>query len=366
MGFIYLIWFPNSNNKKQYVGQTTKDIETRRKGHIQKARMHQRESIATGALQNAINKYGPENMEMEELQECPEELLNEREKYWIKYLNTLCPYGYNLQDGGANGRDSEQTRKHKCAARAKLFVTWRENMLPYEKAKDWIHKSEYCGCTNREFKAAYRAGKIPKNIPLSPHEFYPEWESWQIFLKNNNKRNEICSLDEFFEYSRANLTHIKSQKEYKIWSKTDKRPRNIPVNPGQIYGEEFKKRGGWDYAFNRKLFHLNCKIPIDEIQKKASKLGLLGAHAYYAWHSKNKDKPEFEGWMRHPNRYPEWKEKNRNWYWFLGNKNRRGNQESPARSTPKKLHNCECGYMCSHHYNFKRHLRLKKHKEKLK
>lgn len=55
-------------------------------------------------LKQAINKYGTNNFKKEILEYCDnKENLNEREVYWIKELNTICPNGYNINKGGKGG-----------------------------------------------------------------------------------------------------------------------------------------------------------------------------------------------------------------------------------------------------------------------
>lgn len=50
-----------------------------------------------------IRKYGIENFTINVLEECkPQEKYN-REKYWIKKMNTKIPNGYNGTDGGQGG-----------------------------------------------------------------------------------------------------------------------------------------------------------------------------------------------------------------------------------------------------------------------
>ena len=94
---------------KVYVGQTTKTLDER---FIQ----HSRTDSLIG---KAIRKYGAENFLREVLEVCdtPEQL-NERERYWIRELNSKVPNGYNLTDGGAIGwTHLPQTRANISAAR---------------------------------------------------------------------------------------------------------------------------------------------------------------------------------------------------------------------------------------------------------
>ena len=53
-------------------------------------------------IKRAILKYGKENFSIEILEECPKELLNDREKYYIKLYNSYNS-GYNSTLGGQNG-----------------------------------------------------------------------------------------------------------------------------------------------------------------------------------------------------------------------------------------------------------------------
>jgi hypothetical protein len=46
-----------------------------------------------------MNKYGNEHFHIEEVEECPLEILSEREKYWIKYFFSY-ENGYNATMGG--------------------------------------------------------------------------------------------------------------------------------------------------------------------------------------------------------------------------------------------------------------------------
>jgi len=72
-------------------------------------------------LQCAWNFYGEDNFEMYLVEECPIELLNEREEYWIKELHShFSEWGYNLTWGGDGIRGhkhSSETRKKQSDAK---------------------------------------------------------------------------------------------------------------------------------------------------------------------------------------------------------------------------------------------------------
>lgn len=95
---VYLI--KNSENDKMYVGVTTKGYEHRFYNHKYQSRKNGRCS----ALYAAIRKHGDEKFSVELLEVCHSfEHMNERERHWIKELDTMSPNGYNLTDGGDAG-----------------------------------------------------------------------------------------------------------------------------------------------------------------------------------------------------------------------------------------------------------------------
>lgn len=85
----------NLVNNKVYIGQST-DIERRWRNH------RARYTTCNSILYQAIRKYGLENFSFEIVEECGENFLNEREKYWVSYYNSF-EEGYNATIGG-NGQ----------------------------------------------------------------------------------------------------------------------------------------------------------------------------------------------------------------------------------------------------------------------
>ena len=47
-------------------------------------------------IAKAIQKYGRENFIFQVLEECPQNLLDEKEEYYINYHNSVVPNGYNI------------------------------------------------------------------------------------------------------------------------------------------------------------------------------------------------------------------------------------------------------------------------------
>lgn len=99
MGIIYRYISPSGKN---YVGKTIYDQKTRagKEGSGYKG---------CTAFYNAIQKYGWENFKYEVIEECPDELLQEREAYYIKLYNSQIPNGYNVRDESPNCRTWSKT-----------------------------------------------------------------------------------------------------------------------------------------------------------------------------------------------------------------------------------------------------------------
>jgi group I intron endonuclease len=79
----------NKQNGHKYVGQTTEGMNKRWQQHIQESLR-----MCNQPLHKAMRNYGNHNFIIKQIDECDENLLNEREQYWIKYYNTS-----NINDG---------------------------------------------------------------------------------------------------------------------------------------------------------------------------------------------------------------------------------------------------------------------------
>jgi group I intron endonuclease len=114
-GDIYVLTSPSG---KKYVGQSVQFLPCgKRHGYIKRWKQHVYEA-KTGkdfsvCLNNAIRKYGEETFTVELLLTCNISDLNRWEQHYIKHLNTFHPNGYNLTEGGSNGRQSLITREKK-------------------------------------------------------------------------------------------------------------------------------------------------------------------------------------------------------------------------------------------------------------
>lgn len=91
---------------KIYIGQT---LDYKQRCSYHKTYL-KRNSHPNLYLQRSWNKYGQINFKFEIIEKCTSLLeLNEREIYWINYLNSAdSKYGFNIQLGGHSDRPSER------------------------------------------------------------------------------------------------------------------------------------------------------------------------------------------------------------------------------------------------------------------
>jgi group I intron endonuclease len=95
----------NKVNGKFYIGKTTKSVEQRFKTHIYKSKKQ------NTYLYRAMRKYGVDQFVIEQLELVEhQDLLNEKEKYWIAQLSPQ----YNMTKGG-DGGDTSQSPNYQNA-----------------------------------------------------------------------------------------------------------------------------------------------------------------------------------------------------------------------------------------------------------
>lgn len=99
---MYVIYkITNKINGKSYIGKSKEELFERR--------MYRHRTMEyDGILTKAIKKYGVNNFISEIIEDCiPDNLSNDREKYWIKFHNTF-NNGYNATRGGDGGNTYEK------------------------------------------------------------------------------------------------------------------------------------------------------------------------------------------------------------------------------------------------------------------
>ncbi len=105
----------NKINGKKYIGQSL-DIERRFRNH--------KKACHNIYLRRSVEKYGLDSFLFEILEEVSEELLEEKERYYIDLFNTRDPSkGYNLKDAGPHGELSADVKARMSKSRTGLKLS---------------------------------------------------------------------------------------------------------------------------------------------------------------------------------------------------------------------------------------------------
>ena len=99
MGLIYKI--TNRITEQIYVGKTTRTLNERWSGHKAKHR-HSKQYVHA-----SMKTYGIDNFDITILEECDNLIIDERERYWIEYLDSMAPKNFNMTSGGDGGDTSD-------------------------------------------------------------------------------------------------------------------------------------------------------------------------------------------------------------------------------------------------------------------
>lgn len=144
--------YENKRNHKKYIGQSV-NIERRKEEHVKWPSPYSR-------FDKELKVIGEENFIFTILEECKSEELDEKEKYWIKFYNSV-KEGYNLIYGGQNYRgeanpgaklteeDVQQIiillEEHKLnnGQIAELFNVHRNTIDNINRCKTWAHIHNY-------------------------------------------------------------------------------------------------------------------------------------------------------------------------------------------------------------------------------
>lgn len=169
---------------KMYIGRS-KNVYKRVRSHKCDLRKNRH---GNQHLQNAWNKYGEENFMWEIVELCSLDIIEEKESYWIKQLDTLnrdC--GYNIEERDLQNRYTNEYKQH-------LSKLQKVNMLAYHEKQR--NNGKY---TVRVY-----------DLVTGEYEIFPSTKDCPYSFKKNgdyNFRIGKCKLDN-------NLTELELQEKY--------------------------------------------------------------------------------------------------------------------------------------------------------
>lgn len=190
MSYIYKI--TNDLNDKVYIGLTTRTLDLRWREHCRKQEQ---------LIDKVIHLYGSEHFTISLVEECDDNLLDEREQYWIKYYDSY-NNGYNCTLGGRNNQAicTPKMEEVQCLWNSGLSIAKivKATKLNVETVRNYITK---LGVSDQEVKerGRYFSDKA-KAKPVLQYslqgEFIKEWPSASEASRqlgcNRSNINAVC------------------------------------------------------------------------------------------------------------------------------------------------------------------------------
>ena len=146
----------------------------------------------------------------------------------------------------------------------------------------------------KEWMAFSKSGKKPPNIPSNPQLAYKNlgWKGFGHWLGTKNVSTHGRVYLSFKAARKIIREHnFKGQKEWMQFSKSDKKPINIPARPNKVYKNNgWIDLGDWLGTFN-KSFKNRELLDYNEAEKFAQSLNLKGQNQWYEY-CKSGQKPK--------------------------------------------------------------------------
>jgi len=121
----------------------------------------------------------------------------------------------------------------------------REHIRPYVDARKFTHS---LGLKSRhEWNAYCKSGKKPYDIPSAPHLMYKQnWKGYGDWLGTGTIAPQMRKY-RTFEAARDFVIQLglKSEHEWRKYSKSGKKPDDIPAHPSTVYKSDWKGMGDW-------------------------------------------------------------------------------------------------------------------------
>ncbi|XRB07450.1 methyltransferase domain-containing protein [Pycnococcus provasolii] len=162
----------------------------------------------------------------------------------------------------------------------------RGSFRSFEDARTYVRtlglKSE------KEWKAWSASGARPDNIPSNPQTTYTSagWTSYGDFLgyaEGPGSRGSFRTFEDARTYVRT--LGLKSYREWKAWSKSGKRPHDIPANPNVTYASTGWTSYGDFLGYAEGQGARGSFRTFEDARKYVRTLGLNSAKEWWAWSS---------------------------------------------------------------------------------
>lgn len=186
---MHLIYcYTNLINNKKYIGQTN-NLKRRIKQHKDDSFTNYNEARYNQLIHQAIRKYGLDNFKIDILEDSiPIELIDKKEKYYIREYNTMVPNGYNLTEGGMANKTAPVPSKYENVFTLIVKELQGEKSLK-EIAKHFNMSYSYLSDINNGTRLFH------ENIiyPIRKSSNSPSKEDYQIIIDMIENTNLSCA-----------------------------------------------------------------------------------------------------------------------------------------------------------------------------
>jgi len=160
----------------------------------------------------------------------------------------------------------------------------------FEESRKFVHSLELGG-TEDWFKFT-KSGKKPIDVPSNPNRVYKkEWKGWGDWTGTGFVATRLRKYRSFEEARKfVQSLKLKNQKNWLDYSKSDKKPDDIPANPEGVYKKDWKGLGDWLGSGTVATFQREYRS-FEEARQFVHNLGLNGANAWRKF-TKSKNMPD--------------------------------------------------------------------------
>jgi hypothetical protein len=147
----------------------------------------------------------------------------------------------------------------------------KKNWRPFEEAREFARG---LGLKNaKEWRAYCKSGSKPDDIPNAPEQAYRgQWKGVGDWLGTGTVQTQ---LRVFLSYKEArkfvHQLHLKSFTEWRAYTVSGRKPKNIPSAPIQVYKDEWISFGDW---LGTGRVHSRTWLPFEEAREFVRGLGL--------------------------------------------------------------------------------------------
>lgn len=183
----------NKNNGKVYIGQSN-NIERRISEH---------KRVRSLTIDDYINVLGADNFIYEVIEECPQELLDQKEQEYIEKYDSI-KNGYNNQYGGNNNSSGEGNGRARLTEKDIIFI--RQCYAKHKSQKEIYETYFQDKISKAQFQGIWQGRSWSYIMP----EVYTE-ENKNYYKSTQNKTKSLLTNDEVLLYRQYYVNHTRDE-----------------------------------------------------------------------------------------------------------------------------------------------------------